>query len=280
LNTHFGQQKEESMRHLFWIRVVLLLVMSLVVTSSAIAVAPGTVVGGRDVGQLPSPSTDDARVIPHLLLQNNGVLQPAEATTCTRIGFNHSLAGWTVHAGEWYTDTGYIYTRGPTPGERVSISYEMDLTRTDFQARMWRSGCSTCVNGIVIRGNPEPLFSGGAWDTWYVLYYRTGGQCAVGIAYYYNGRRFAGALRTWTDCPINQGDAWNTLRAVADGDQLSFYVNDQLFWSGQNSANSHGRVGIVMEKSGNSSTEGEELRVEWASLCWPYGAFLPMVTRR
>jgi|YNPNPStandDraft_1061719.scaffolds.fasta_scaffold00258_18 hypothetical protein len=265
------------MRHSLWIRVVLLLVLSLVATGSAIAVAPRTVVGGRDVAQLPSPPTDDMDGVIHVPPQSNGALQPADApTSCTRIGFNNSLAGWTVHAGEWYTGTGYIYTRGPTPGGMVSISYEMDLTRTDFQARMWRSGCSTCVNGIVIRGNPEPLFSGGAWDTMYALYYRTSGQCAVGIAYYYNGQRFAGALRTWTDCPINQGDAWNTLRAVADGDQLSFYVNDQLFWSGQNSANSHGRVGIIS----NFSAEGEELRVEWASLCWPYGAFLPMVTRK
>lgn len=272
----------QDMRHLVWIRVVLLLAVLFVVSGGVMTAAQEPVAdfsGGRDSDWAQLFGDADELFRP-VSVQNDGAVRPADApASCTRIGFNGSLEGWTVHSGAWYTGTEYIYTYGANPGEVVSISYGLDLTRTDFQARMWRKGSDECLSGIVIRGNPEPLTSVGTWDTGYVLYYQPNGQCAV-IKAYYDGGRWVSAPYYWTHCPaVNQGEAWNTLRAVADGNQLSFYINDQLIWSGQDSYNSHGRVGIVMRKSSEPTTE-DELRVEWASLCWPYASYLPVVVRR
>lgn len=275
----------QRMRYTFWVRVVLLLVVLFVVSGGVMTAAQEPVAdssGGRD-GDWARLFGDADELFRPVSLQNDGAVRLADApASCTRIGFNGSLEGWTVHSGTWYTGTEYIYTYGATPMETVSISYGLDLTRTDFQARMWRRGCTDCASGIVIRGNPEPLFNKGVWDTMYGLYYRTNGQCAVVRNYYSSdGGHVLGILYPLTDCSsaVNEGEEWNTLRAVADGNQLSFYINDQLIWSGQDSYNSHGRVGIVMRKSSEPTTE-EELRVEWASLCWPYANYLPLVARR
>ncbi|MBC7227555.1 MAG: hypothetical protein H5T61_10025 [Thermoflexales bacterium] len=258
------------MRPMVWLRIVVLLGMLFLIVG-----------GGTTAAQTPPGGENDGEAV-YPVRQNDGAIRPADApAACTRIGFNNSLNGWTVHNGEWYTGTDYIYTYGSVT-ETVSISYDMDLTRTDFQARMLRRGCNDCSAGIVIRGNPEPLFNRGTWDTMYGLYYRANGKCAVVRTFYYGGTHWIGAFLYLTDCPsIVQGEAWNTLRAVADGNQLSFYINDQLIWSGQDpyNANPHGRVGIVMRRSEDPSVQ-DELRVEWASLCWPYAAFLPVVARR
>jgi len=283
LNGHFTQQQEEaSVRHLIWIRVILLSALLLVATGSAMTAAQGDIAGGGDVGQPPFPLTHGMDGgIRHIPPQRSGALQPADAPAfCTRIGFNDSLEGWTVHAGDWYTGTGYIYTKG-LEGDWASVSYNLNLTRTDFQAHMWRKGCSGCENGIIIRGNPDPLWDLGLWwNTMYLFVYTNEGGCLVGKSFYYRGIRVYQILFNGSCPSIHTGEAWNTLRAVADGDQLSFYINDELAWSGQDQSLSYGRVGIAMQGNLIGGPANEEFRVAWASLCRPYGAFLPLVMRR
>ena len=74
------------------------------------------------------------------------------------------------------------------------------------------------------------------------------------------------AVVPWTPSPtINQGEAWNTLRVEARGTSLSFYINGTLLWSGTDSSLSSGRVGLAMYR--DSSSTGNEFRVDWAYLC-------------
>jgi len=81
----------------------------------------------------------------------------------------------------------------------------------------------------------------------------------------------------WTPhSAINQGEAWNTLRVVAQGTSLSFYINGVPVWSGTDSSLSSGRVGLGMYR--DASSTGDELRVDWARLCLP-PIFLPLVAR-
>ena len=78
------------------------------------------------------------------------------------------------------------------------------------------------------------------------------------------------ALQTWTPSPaINQGFYWNTLRVVANGSSLYFYINETLVWSGVDTDLEVGRVGIGMYSlTGNTD---DRLWVDWATLT-PLGA--------
>jgi hypothetical protein len=81
------------------------------------------------------------------------------------------------------------------------------------------------------------------------------------------------AIVPWTyTAAINQGDAWNTLRVVADGTSLTFYINGTWLWSGSYSSLSYGRAGVGLYQD---ATFGNELLVDWAQLCTLAGAAAP-----
>jgi hypothetical protein len=183
--------------------------------------------------------------------------------------FNGTADGWISHSGAWYISSNYLYTYG-LAGTWSSASYVGDFSDFDYQVSMLRHGCDTCANHIVFRGTPDPLTAGNNWYHEYKLQYIRDGTYSV-------WKRVAGgsavAIVGWTSTPaINQGDAWNTLRVVANGTSLSFYINGTFLWSGNDSSLSHGRAGVGMYR--NSDSTGDELRVDWARLCLPGTAAL------
>jgi hypothetical protein len=181
--------------------------------------------------------------------------------------FNGSAEGWVSHSGSWYVNSNYLYTYG-LAGTWSSASYVGDFDNFDYQASMLRYGCETCANYIVFRGTPNPLTANNNWYHEYKLQYSRDGSYSV-------WKRVAGgsavALKGWTSTSaINQGDAWNTLRVVANGTSLSFYINGVALWSGSDSSLSSGRAGVGMYR--DSESTDNELRVDWARLCSPGAA--------
>jgi len=175
--------------------------------------------------------------------------------------FNGSATGWESHSGTWTVDSDYYSTTG-LAGTSASASYGVDFTNFDYQVRLWRSGCDTCTNRILIRGTPAPLGSGNRWYGYYAFQYTRNGSYSI-------WKRVAGgdvtALQDWTaSSAINRGDAWNTLRVVADGADLYFYVNGTLVWWGSDYSLTSGRVGIGMYRTSDSS--GDQLFADWATL--------------
>jgi hypothetical protein len=80
------------------------------------------------------------------------------------------------------------------------------------------------------------------------------------------------ALQSWTfTSAINQGNAWNTLRVVANGAILYLYFNGTLVWAGSDSSLSSGRAGIEIYSDG---TVGDQLSVDWARLTLLSSAFM------
>jgi hypothetical protein len=175
--------------------------------------------------------------------------------------FNGSAPGWEAHSGLWVLDTNYYSTAG-IPNAFSSASYAMNFANVDYQARLRRSGCDTCANNLIIRGTPTPLGTYNYWYNWYVFQYTRIGGYSVwkGVA----GSEPT-ALQNWaTSSAINQGDAWNTLRVVANGANLYFYINGTLVWSGSDSSLASGRVGLSMFRTDTST--GDQLLVDWATL--------------
>jgi Peptidase family C25 len=183
--------------------------------------------------------------------------------------FNGSAENWYSHSGVWYIGSDYLYTYG-LASTSSSASYAADYGDFDYQASMLRYGCDTCANRLIFRGTPEPLTATNHWYNEYTFQYNRQGDYSL-------YKQVAGgdsiAILGWTyTSAINQGDAWNTLRVVANGTSLSLYINGTYLWSGTDSSLSYGRAGVGMYQT--SSSTGDELRVDWARLCSPGAASL------
>ncbi len=124
-----------------------------------------------------------------------------------------------------------------------------------------RTGCNNCGSGFTIRGVPLPLSSGDYWARSYLFQYTRWGSYSV----WKTVDGMYTPLQYWTYSPaIRSYDAWNTLRIVASGSSLQFYINGSLVWSGQDTQLTSGRVGLSMYK--DPDTVNDLLSVNWAQL--------------
>jgi len=186
------------------------------------------------------------------------------ANACNTTGFNSqfngSSAGWVTHSGSWTVDSTTLRTNGLL-GSSASVSYNATFTNFDYRVRMYRAGCNSCANRLLVRGTPTPLASDKWWYKQYVFQYTRDGKYSV----YKEINGVLTEMKGWTtSSAIKPGNAWNNLRVVANGSSLYFYINGSLVWSGTDTSLTSGRVGIGMFRSANST--GDLLRVDWATL--------------
>ncbi|PXF56303.1 MAG: hypothetical protein C4B58_14005 [Deltaproteobacteria bacterium] len=186
------------------------------------------------------------------------------APTCTAGGFNSQFngdaSGWEVHYGTWWIASNQWYTTYGDPNYWASVSYDGNFDDFDYQARLWRNGSDIHSNSILIRGTPTPLDVNKDWYSYCAFQYTRNGYYSV----WKTVDSTSTCLQSWTySSAINQEDAWNTLRVVANGSNLYYYINGTLVWSGSDSSLSSGRVGIEMY---SDSTSGDQLWVDWATL--------------
>ena len=175
--------------------------------------------------------------------------------------FNGSTAGWGAHSGTWWNASSQWYTTDGVDDLWATASYAANFGNFDYSAKLWRNGCDNCSNTIIVRGTPDPLGPFNRWSTNYFFNYTRGGWYSVWRS---NADGTETALQGWTEsAAIVQDGAWNTLRVVANGSNLYFYINGTLVWSGSDGTYSSGRVGLGMYSNGNS---GDQLWVDWATL--------------
>ena len=173
--------------------------------------------------------------------------------------FNGSVDGWAQVAGEWSIVSDKYYATEGVAGKLASVSYDVDVADLDYRAKLKRKGCETCANAIMIRGTIEPLGMLNQWNSIYIFQYTNRGNCSV--YKYVNG--ISTVVHPWTaTSAINQDENWNTLRVVAEGTNLTFYINGIEVWNGQDSDLISGKVGIRMYRRSDST--GDELLVDWA----------------
>jgi hypothetical protein len=174
--------------------------------------------------------------------------------------FNSNMNGWKVFNGSWdIINSVYLKTNGVS-GAGASIFYNQNFTKLNYQVRMKRFGCEGCANALLVRGTPYPAGLDALWDMGYYFAYNNYGQFVV---YELNGGSLS-ALQSWTtSAAINPG-GWNTLKVIADGSTLKFYINDILVWTGIDSTHTNGKVGIRMYR--DSISTGNKIYVDWAEL--------------
>lgn len=98
-----------------------------------------------------------------------------------------------------------------------------------------------------MRGVPTPLGGTNWWNTGYVFQYTRDGSYSI----YKTVNGSSTALKTWTaSSAINQGSAWNTLRVVANGTTIYFYINGTYMGAIFNTSLTSGRVGMGVYSTG------------------------------
>lgn len=158
--------------------------------------------------------------------------------------FNVNSVGWTSVYGTWAKSAsyGYLYGHGVSANgasAKHSGTYG-DLTYTVTMARGLSTSASS--NRIIIRGNPGNLVSTKWWGPSYVFQYANNGQFSI---YYMNSSGISTPLKGWTSsAAIHTGYQWNTLKVVAVGSLLKFYINNVLVWSLTNTTLKTGSVGV------------------------------------
>ena len=189
--------------------------------------------------------------------KNFTVSQPAAGFNSS---FNGSSAGWSAVTGPWNIYNAMYYRSTGAPDYFASAKHTGAYGDFAYEVKMKRDGsCTGCANRVIIRGNPNGFTSSGSWKPSYSFQYCNAGTFSVWEA---KNDGTSAALKGWTaSTAIAKGD-WNTLKVIADGASLKFYINDSLVWSGSDSTLKTGAVGIEVYRDPDEGT----LLVDWAKL--------------
>ena len=172
--------------------------------------------------------------------------------------FNGTSTGWSAVKGTWSIYSSAYYRSTGLVNNGASAKQSSKFGDVTYEVRMKRTGtCTTCANRIIIRGNPASLFSTFWWKPSYYFQYDNSGRFSV---YEATSSSTTVALKAWTSSAAIVKNGWNTLKVIAVGNSLKFYINGTLVWSGSDSTLQVGQVGFGFYRDAASGT----LQVDWA----------------
>jgi len=172
--------------------------------------------------------------------------------------FGATAGNWSAVSGVWARDGLGQYVTNGLANSWASAKNSGKFGDVTFQAKMTRTGGpANLANRIIIRGNPASL-TGGVWNPSYAFQYANNGAYSV----YKMSGGVSTALKTWTaSSAVLTGGVANTLKVVAVGSSLKFYINGTLVWSGTDSTLQVGQVGVGYYRDATAAT----LKVDSAS---------------
>lgn len=172
--------------------------------------------------------------------------------------FGASVGSWSAVNGAWALNGLGQYVSAGLASTSVSAKNSGKFGDVTFQATMTRTGGPAgLANRLIIRGNPASL-SAGWWNPSYVFQYANDGTYSV----YKMSGGVSTALAPWASSgAVLTGGVANTLKVVAVGSSLKFYINGTLVWSGTDSTLQVGQVGVGFYRDATAAT----LKVDAAS---------------
>lgn len=211
-------------------------------------------------------------------LAGNGPWSNGMSFTLTSDGgfdsqFNGSSTGWINVGGTWVVgNNSWLTTPGVSPFSKSTRS-EAAYANFVYTAKLKRTGCEWCDNSLYVRGTPFPTNSYGFWSSGYQFTYANDGYFAVWKAV--NGSW--SLLQDYTSTSAIIPYDWNTLRVIASGSNLYFYINGTLVWSGADGTFNSGVVGLAMDNLEDSVSPNDQIYVDWAVLS-SYAEAMPVIT--
>lgn len=186
-------------------------------------------------------------------------------------GFNSQFNGvdyvWSHVGGHSEIGANYLSFISWYADYSSSVRNDRAFADFDYSARLYRSasGCVWCDNSLYVRGNPGSTTSG-YWQNGYQFTYANDGTFSVWRVV--NGSW--DLLQDYTYSSAIAMNDWNTLRVVAYGNRLYYYINGTLVWSGIDYSFSSGYVGLEMYAP--DIDYQDVLYVDWATLSSYTGA--------
>lgn len=179
-----------------------------------------------------------------------------------RSSFNGSAAGWKNITGQWSVTPRY-YTTSGVAGRFSSTAHTGLYGDVAYSAKLRRTGCENCTNGLLIRGKPGKLDSVKDWLPSYQFAYTNNGYYSV---FRVEASGSANPLVDWTESAAIVKGGWNTLSILAVGNNFRFSINGTPVWEGIDASLplAPGRVGINMYRT--TASTGDKLYVDQAVL--------------
>ncbi|MBI3152330.1 MAG: hypothetical protein HYZ21_09370, partial [Chloroflexi bacterium] len=168
--------------------------------------------------------------------------------------FNSSSAGWAAVNGAWALSSSAYYKTNGVASQISSAKHSGIYGDLTYEARMKKVGGGDV--GLIIRGTPTSLTPVKDWKPSYYFGYTNAGTCGV---YYVNSSGVYTALKSFAACAGIVANGFNTLKVIAVGSSLKFYINGTLAWNGTNTALRTGQVGVYSYSTG-------AFNVDWAKL--------------
>jgi C1A family cysteine protease len=179
--------------------------------------------------------------------------------------FNNEFAGWSARqGGTWkYASSAYVMTDGVADAWS-SIGSVNSYRNFTYEVKMKRYHATVddTTNGLLVRGVTTPYTAANDWNSAYRFLFSPTGYFSV----WKNTAGVESALQIWTTSSWILADDWNKLKVTMNNDQIQFYINNHLVWSGTDSSFTAGKVGVEMHQALEGVGLGNSLYVDWAKL--------------
>jgi len=174
--------------------------------------------------------------------------------------FDVNALRWTAVTGRWgVTPLGFYKSPGQVNAIASAI-HKFNYPTLTYEARLKRKlGDAALPNRLHFRTQPQPLDSAGQWTNGYIFQYSNGSYFSV---YSVTAGSFT-PLVGWTYSSVINRYGWNTLKVVAKGGDMEFYINDTLVAFGHDETHAEGQVGISIWRG---SDPRAPLLVDWVKV--------------
>ena len=177
--------------------------------------------------------------------------------------FNGSMSGFAIKAGAaWSTNSTSLYTAGLQNYWTSAYRKNKVYNNFTFSARVKRESDLPAENCLVVRGGSSRDPDNYAWFPGYAFCYANNGNY---IIYRANANGNYTLLKDWTAASAIIPFQWNVLKVAVNGTNFSYFINDEMIQSFQDSAFTQGYVGFQMYRG---ITSGRFL-ADWATLNIP-----------
>jgi len=174
--------------------------------------------------------------------------------------FTTDAAGWTPVKGSWFVNNKGFYRTADGRSNLASSIYKFNYPTLTYEVRLRRKlGDAVLPNRLHFRTQPAPLDATGQWANGYFFQYTNAGYFSVWTA----TDGIPAPLVGWTESSAILPYDWNTLKVVASGGNMEFYINGTLVASGYDETHTDGRVGISMFRASGIK---DPLLVDWVKV--------------
>lgn len=189
---------------------------------------------------------------------------PFKALSGFNAQFNGSSSGWVPRPGGTWAVTGAVYYTNGISNKWSSASFNSLFSNFTYTVKMKRTEAaapfgSGWATGLLVRGSPTSFSpTDNSWNAAYHFLYSQRGFFSI----WKSTGGIQIPLEDWTTTTAIVRNNWNTLKVIADGTRLLFYINNVLVWSGADGSFASGQVGVEMYRN----TAADQLQVDWATL--------------